>query len=207
MRCGAVAGRCQLRRLHLSVFPTQYSDTFYREAHQAEARPLTRLAYHNDVLIGAVCARIDAAAGLTADTHLRRLYIMTLGVLAPYRRHGIGTTHSTHPVPCQPSHMRTWTHHTCTALVAHCCAAVSVRVCHACVCVLAALGRRLLQAILDFAQGSSEVGEVFLHVQTSNREALQFYEQFGFAVTGSIPNYYKRLQPPDCFIVAKQIKH
>ena len=55
-----------------------------------EARPLTRLAYHNDVLVGAVCARIDAAAGLTADTHLRRLYIMTLGVLAPYRKHGIG---------------------------------------------------------------------------------------------------------------------
>ena len=80
----------QLRRLHLSVFPTQYSDQFYKDAYQTEARPLSRLAYHNDVLIGAVCARIDAAAGLTVDTHLRRLYIMTLGVLAPYRRHGIG---------------------------------------------------------------------------------------------------------------------
>jgi len=88
---------CQLRRLHLSVFPTQYSDQFYKDAYQVEARPLTRLAYHNDVLIGAVCARIDAAAGLTADTHLRRLYIMTLGVLAPYRKHGIGTRCSHSP--------------------------------------------------------------------------------------------------------------
>jgi len=74
------------------------------------------------------------------------------------------------------------------------------------VCSLCA-GRRLLQAILEYAQSSVEVGEVFLHVQTSNSEALHFYEQFGFAVTGSIPNYYKRLQPPDCYIVAKQIKH
>ena len=65
----------------------------------------------------------------------------------------------------------------------------------------------MLQAILEYAQGSAEVGEVFLHVQTSNSEALRFYEQFGFAVTGNIPNYYKRLQPPDCFIVANQIKH
>lgn len=87
---------CQLRRLHLSVFPTAYSDSFYKEAYAAAARPLTRLAYHNDILIGAVCARIDTAAGLTSDTHLRRLYIMTLGVLAPYRRHGIGTAHRTH---------------------------------------------------------------------------------------------------------------
>jgi len=65
----------------------------------------------------------------------------------------------------------------------------------------------LLQAILDYASSSVEVGEVFLHVQTSNAEALRFYEQFGFAVTGTIPNYYKRLQPSDCFIVAKPIKH
>ena len=77
-----------------------------------------------------------------------------------------------------------------------------------CPCLLwMCVGRRLLQAILDYAGSSAEVGEVFLHVQTSNREALQFYEQFGFTVTGNIPNYYKRLQPPDCFIVAKQIKH
>lgn len=41
-------------------------------------------AYFNDIVVGAVCCRID-----TSDNQ-RRLYIMTLGCLAPYRRLHIG---------------------------------------------------------------------------------------------------------------------
>ena len=41
-------------------------------------------AYFNDIVVGAVCCRVD-----TSDQQ-RRLYIMTLGCLAPYRRLGIG---------------------------------------------------------------------------------------------------------------------
>ena len=42
-------------------------------------------AYYNDIIVGAVCCRIDIIDGQ------RRLYIMTLGCLAPYRARGIGT--------------------------------------------------------------------------------------------------------------------
>lgn len=41
-------------------------------------------AYFNDIVVGAVCCREDRS-----DGH-RKLYIMTLGVLAPYRRLKIG---------------------------------------------------------------------------------------------------------------------
>ena len=44
------------------------------------------LAYYNDIVVGAVCCRIDVLDGS------RRLYIMTLGCLAPYRKRGIGST-------------------------------------------------------------------------------------------------------------------
>ncbi|XP_076030595.1 putative N-acetyltransferase san isoform X2 [Oratosquilla oratoria] len=42
-------------------------------------------AYYNDIVVGAVCCRVNVTDGQ------RKLYIMTLGCLAPYRRLGIGT--------------------------------------------------------------------------------------------------------------------
>jgi hypothetical protein len=75
----------QLRLLNTVVFPVNYNDTFYRDL--LIDPTLTRLALYNDVLVGGLCCRVEnkpAGAG-------RRLYIMTLGVLAPYRKLNIGT--------------------------------------------------------------------------------------------------------------------
>jgi len=152
----------QLRRLNLSVFPVSYSDKFYADTYRPELKAITRLAFYNDVLIGAVCCRYETVE-LTAeriinksDQH-RRLYIMTLGVLAPYRHYGVG--------------------------------------------------RRLLEIILDHAKKTNDIEEIFLHVQTSNTEALAFYKAFGFENVGIINNYYKKISPPDCYIVSKKLVH
>lgn len=74
----------QLKILNSVVFPVSYNDKFYKDV--LEVGELAKLAYYNDIVVGAVCCRID-----TTPEGTRRMYIMTLGCLAPYRRLGIGT--------------------------------------------------------------------------------------------------------------------
>ena len=62
----------QLQRLNAALFPVSYSDKFYREAWSAEVRDVTHLAYHLDVVIGAVCAKIEQPT-LTAEKIIRRV--------------------------------------------------------------------------------------------------------------------------------------
>lgn len=52
---------------------------------KAEPLAFCLAAYFNDIAVGAVCCRVDHSQ------NQKRLYIMTLGCLAPYRRLGIGT--------------------------------------------------------------------------------------------------------------------
>jgi N-alpha-acetyltransferase 50 len=144
----------QLQVLNGAIFPVKYNDRFYTEALTAP-RDFVRLAHHCDLLVGAVCCRKEPRS---ADDPApgAKLYIMTLGVLAPYRERGIG--------------------------------------------------RRLLTYVLENALASpaaADVTEIYLHVQVNNDEALSFYEHFGFSIKERIPNYYRRIEPADCFYVHK----
>jgi N-alpha-acetyltransferase 50 len=146
----------QLQVLNGAIFPVKYNDKFYKDA-LAAPPDFVRLAHHCDLLVGAVCCRReprpadDPAPGA-------KLYIMTLGVLAPYRERGIG--------------------------------------------------RRLLTYVLENAlasEAAADVTEIYLHVQVDNDEALSFYEHFGFSIKERIPNYYRRIEPADCYYVRKVV--
>lgn len=73
----------QLKTLNTVVFPVSYNEKFYKDV--LEVGELAKLAYYNDIVVGAVCCRVDTSE------NSRRLYIMTLGCLSPYRRLGVGT--------------------------------------------------------------------------------------------------------------------
>uniref|UniRef100_A0A182S723 N-terminal methionine N(alpha)-acetyltransferase NatE n=1 Tax=Anopheles maculatus TaxID=74869 RepID=A0A182S723_9DIPT len=82
----------QLKKINTVVLPVSYNDKFYLDV--LESGELAKLAYYNDVVVGAVCSRIDTSESM------RRLYIMTLGCLYPYRRLGIGTVMVQHILNC-----------------------------------------------------------------------------------------------------------
>lgn len=61
--------------------------------------------------------------------------------------------------------------------------------------------------MLEKAKADSAITEVFLHVQTSNEDAKNFYLHHGFEEKDIIKGYYKNIDPPDCFLLSKKIEH
>jgi len=64
----------------------------------------------------------------------------------------------------------------------------------------------LLRHVLEAALQDTSIGDAYLHVQTSNAEALGFYKAQGFTQGEKLEGYYKRIDPPDCYIVSKALE-
>ncbi|VDQ08931.1 unnamed protein product [Trichobilharzia regenti] len=80
----------QFRLINQNVFPVTYTEKFYSDV--LKNSKMCRLAYFNDIVVGAVSYRIENVL----------CYIMTLGCLAPYRGHGVGTLMLKHVIKfCQ----------------------------------------------------------------------------------------------------------
>ncbi|XP_047332350.1 N-alpha-acetyltransferase 50 [Impatiens glandulifera] len=74
----------QLKKLNIALFPVRYNDKYYADA--LASGEFTKLAYYSDICVGAIACRIEKKEGGGVC-----VYIMTLGVLAPYRGLGVGS--------------------------------------------------------------------------------------------------------------------
>ena len=74
----------QFRILNYLTLPVVYSDDFYHRL--TNYTRYSSLAYYKDVLVGAVSCRYEN----DEIKQGRVVYIMTITVLKPYRRYGIG---------------------------------------------------------------------------------------------------------------------
>ncbi|XP_002993121.2 N-alpha-acetyltransferase 50 [Selaginella moellendorffii] len=68
------------------------------------------------------------------------------------------------------------------------------------------IGSKLLQSVLGLCQQDPRVVDVYLHVQTNNDEAMEFYKNFDFQIVDTIFNYYIRLDPPDCYVLSLRLR-
>lgn len=74
------------------------------------------------------------------------------------------------------------------------------------------IGSTLLNSILSYYEehksepALASVDEIMLHVQTSNEDAIRFYEKFGFEKGELVEGYYKRIDPPDCYVLRKKLR-
>jgi len=74
-----------VRKLHSVLFPIRYSERFYDDILQPEVENFCKLVYFNDVPVGTICCRLEIKNGAN------QLYLMTMGILAPYRSRGVGS--------------------------------------------------------------------------------------------------------------------
>ncbi|KAJ3172598.1 hypothetical protein HDU88_005927 [Geranomyces variabilis] len=149
----------KLKHLNSIVFPVVYNENFYRDVLQLHPQHLSSMAYVDSQPVGAICCRKEPLYPQTDPRYipgLSRVYIMTLGVLSPYRR------------------LR--------------------------------LGSALLTRIIEAVEEEQSAVELALHVQTTNAQALAFYERHGFVKVGLCKDYYsknKGVLPPDAWALRR----
>ena len=168
----------QLRKVNTVSFPVTYNEGFYQDVVKRSNENLNKFAYYNGFVVGAVCTRVEPLKANEDNAENE-----TPG----------GTKHRLYIMT---------------------------------LAVLAAyrnrgIGAQLIQSVLDYCEsinsGTHEldekkdagmpkhVDEIALHVQISNEDAIRFYTtKFGFEKGEMVENYYRRIDPPHCYILSKK---
>ncbi|QRW24241.1 GNAT family acetyltransferase [Rhizoctonia solani] len=157
-----------LRKLNSVLFPIRYSEKFYKEVLEPELDEFCKLIYYNDVPVGAVCSRIERGR-MPGEACV---YIMTMGVLAPYRGLGLGSM----------------------ALQQVFNAAAQY---NGSIGDKPPIGTPPQSSTISFNALNRKITSFYLHVHVPNTDARTFYERYGFVERERIEGYYRKLGSSD----------
>lgn len=73
-----------LRKINFNVFPVKYATPFYINV-ATKYNQLSKFCFYNDIIVGAFTVRVEDFK------EKKYAYILTIGILEPYRKYGIGT--------------------------------------------------------------------------------------------------------------------
>ncbi len=59
---------------------------------------------------------------------------------------------------------------------------------------------------MEKAQKDEKIEDVYLHVQVGNDDAKRFYINQGFEEISIIKDYYKKIEPADCYLLTKLLR-
>ena len=151
---------------------------------------LNKFAYYRDTIVGALCSRMEPTMRMIQNTEE-----------AEKDQDSTGSSTEHPEVPTYRVYIMT------LAVVA----AYRGR----------GIGSELLRTVLDYCRchqtkrlgiltqegRSVVVSEIVLHVQSSNHDAIRFYtEKFDFERGAFMENYYRRIDPPHCYILYKTLQ-
>jgi|EP00624_Nannochloropsis_granulata_P001607 ribosomal protein S18 acetylase RimI-like enzyme len=202
----------ELRLLNDTTFPVRYNDKFYREV-LTTLPEFTKYAYAHDQVVGAICCRVEEeeVEEEKGEDKGEGLQVQSLHALQQMQQQQQEGGHTRTPPseeangPMILSPRRTKRRRRLYIMTLGVQAAYRGQ----------GIGSRLLTSVLDAATRPPhctnndpyglDIEEIYLHVQTSNADAIHFYSKFGFVTREMIRNYYKRIEPPDCYILSRTL--
>ncbi|CEQ39581.1 SPOSA6832_01107, partial [Sporobolomyces salmonicolor] len=176
-----------------------------------------------DSLAKAVASPVPSAEqnGTSERAQTYKLYVMTLGVLAPYRNQGLAskllhhllnTASSTHRTPLPASASS-------SALAPEPTPAPSKKAAKKAAAKAGKAPAPPSEATKEKDEEKDKkakkkdeeekpkprIDSIYLHVQVGNDQARRFWERFGFEVKETVPDYYRKIEPRDAWFMERKV--
>ncbi|QRV86114.1 GNAT family acetyltransferase [Ceratobasidium sp. AG-Ba] len=167
----------RLRSLNAQLFPVSYPEAYYTTTMRAELSPLCILIYLDGLAIAQVTCTLKPSERKTEA----KLYWMLMGVLPPYREHGVAR------FACQKIMDRVLEHNDRIKRLQAVASVDSDK-------ALLAQGN---ECDVITVLSKCPISSMFLHAHILNFGARRLYDRFGFREVKYIENVYRRKGPED----------